>query len=104
VGKSGLRQIAELCYHKAHYVADRISKLKGFSLVFPKPFFKEFAVRCPVAPAKINEILFKNGIIGGLNISQFVPNGMLLCVTEVNTKQQIDKLVEILSSFQGVGR
>jgi glycine dehydrogenase subunit 1 len=104
VGKSGLRQIAELCYHKAHYAAEQISKLKGFSLVFPKPFFKEFAVRCPVAPAKINEILFKNGIIGGLNISQFVPNGMLLCVTEVNTKQQIDKLVEILSSFQGVGR
>jgi len=99
LGKKGLRQVAELCYHKAHYAADAICKIKGYSLVFQQPFFKEFVVRCPTAPGKINEALFKEGIIGGLDISSTVDRGMLLCVTEINTKQDIDRLVEVLSTF-----
>ncbi len=99
LGKAGLKQVAELCYHKAHYAADAISKLKGYSLAFDKPFFKEFAVKCPAAPARINEALFKEGILGGLDISGTVDNGMLLCVTEMNDKKEIDKLVEILGKF-----
>lgn len=99
LGKSGLRQVAELCYHKAHYAAARISQLKGYSLVFQQPFFKEFVVRCPIAPSQINEALFQNGIIGGLDISHMIDNGMLLCVTEMNTKQEIDRLTEILGKL-----
>jgi glycine dehydrogenase subunit 1 len=99
LGKTGLRHVAELCYHKAHYAAERIAGLKGYSFVFPEPFFKEFAIRCPVAPSAINRALFKEGIIGGLDISHIIDNGMLLCVTEMNTKQEMDKLLEILGAF-----
>ena len=99
MGKSGLRQVAELCYHKAYYAANAISKLKGYSLVFPQTFFKEFVVRCPVPPRQINQALFKEGIIGGLDLSQTVDNGMLFCVTEMNTKQDIDRLVAILGAL-----
>jgi glycine dehydrogenase subunit 1 len=99
LGKRGLRQVAELCYHKAHYAAERVAKLKGYSLVFSKPFFKEFVIRCPVAPSQINQVLLKKCIIGGLDISHIVKNGMLLCVTEMNTRQEIDRLVEILGAF-----
>ena len=99
LGKSGLHQVAELCYHKAHYAAARISQLKGYSPVFQQPFFKEFVVRCPIAPSQINEALFQNGIIGGLDISHMIDNGMLLCVTEMNTKQEIDRLTEILGKL-----
>ncbi len=99
LGKKGLCQVAELCYHKAHYAAEAIGKLKGYALVFQQPFFKEFVVRCPVAPRQINEALFKEKIIGGLDLSHMIDNGMLLCVTEVNTKQDIDRLVEILGTL-----
>jgi len=99
VGKRGLRQVAELCYHKAHYAAQALHKLKGYSLVFKKPFFKEFVIRCPLPPSKINEVLFQEGIIGGLDISHMIDNGMLLCVTEMNTKQEIERLVEILRAL-----
>ena len=99
LGRKGLRQVAELCYHKAHYAADAIGKLKGFSLAFQQPFFKEFVVRCPVTPRQINEMLFKEKIIGGLDLSHMIENGMLFCVTEVNTKKQIDGLVEILGTL-----
>ncbi len=101
LGKKGLRQVAELCYHKAHYTAEAISKLKGYSLVFQKPFFKEFAIRCPVASYQVNQALSKEGIIGGLDISNMIDNGILLCVTEMNTKQEIDKLIEILGALGG---
>lgn len=99
LGKRGLRQVAELCYHKAHYAAEAIGKLKGYSLVFQQSFFKEFIIRCPVAPHQINQALFKERIIGGLDISHMIDNSMLLCVTEVNTKQEIDRLVEILGTL-----
>jgi len=99
LGRTGLRHVAELCYHKAHYAAKRITELKGYSLIFSKPFFKEFAIRCPVAPSRINQALFNEGIIGGLDLSQTIDNGMLLCVTEINTRQEIDKLVKILGGF-----
>jgi glycine dehydrogenase subunit 1 len=99
VGKRGLRRIAELCYHKAHYAARAISNLKGYSLVFQRPFYKEFAISCPLAPSKINEALLRERVIGGLDISHVTDDGMLLCVTEMNTKQEIDRLVEILAAL-----
>jgi glycine dehydrogenase subunit 1 len=99
LGKSGVRQVAELCYHKAHYAAEKIARLKGYSLAFPEPFFKEFAVRCPVAPSRINRALLRKGVIGGLDIGHMVDHGMLLCVTEMNAKEEIDKLVEVLGGF-----
>ena len=98
LGKRGLRQVAELCYHKAHYAAEAIGRLKGYSLVF-QPFFKEFVIRCPIAPYQINQTLFKERIIGGLDISHMIDNSMLFCVTEMNTKQEIDRLVEILGTL-----
>jgi len=99
LGKRGLRQIAELCYHKAHYAAGAISQLTGYSIVFPQPFFKEFTIRCPVAPARINQALLAAGIIGGLDTSHLMDNTMLLCVTEMNRRAEIDRLVKILGGF-----
>jgi glycine dehydrogenase subunit 1 len=99
LGKRGLRHVAELCYHKAHYAARAIDGLKGYSLAFGRPFFKEFVVRCPAPPSEINQALFKKKMIGGLDISNLVQNGMLLCVTEMNTRQDIDRLVKTLGSL-----
>ncbi len=99
MGKSGLRRVAELCYHQAHYAAESIARLKGYSLAFKQPFFKEFVIRCPVPPEKINRILLKEKIIGGLDVSHLVNNGMLLCVTEMNSRTEIDRLVSILGKL-----
>ena len=100
LGKCGLRQVAELCYHKAHYAADQIDALEGFSVLRDKPFFKEFVVRCPKPVAEINDALLRRrAIIGGYDLGQSYPdldNHMLLCVTEMNPKQEIDLLVQTL--------
>ena len=99
LGKQGLRQVAELCYHKAHYAAFLVNRLVGFSLPIRGTFFKEMVVKCPDSPTKINQRLLESGIIGGLDISHIMPNCMLLCVTEMNTRQDIEALVGALSEF-----
>ena len=94
VGKRGLRQVAKSCYHKAHYAAGLIDGLDGYSVDREKPFFKEFVVRCPLAPLEINRRLIERRIIGGLDVSAQVENGMLLCVTEMNAREEIERLAE----------
>ena len=99
LGKRGLRQVAELCYHKAHYAALLIGEIPGYSFPFQGTFFHEFTVRCPVPPEEISRRLLEMNIIGGLDISDLIPNGMLLCVTEMNTRQEIETLASVLSEF-----
>ena len=100
MGKQGLRQVAELCYHKAHYAAAKIGELPGYSLPIDGPFFQEFVVQCPSAPADINKKLMEQNILGGLDVSGRVPNGMLLCVTEMSSRDDINALVAALSEFK----
>jgi glycine dehydrogenase subunit 1 len=97
LGKTGLKQVAELCYQKAHYAANEINKLNNYSLPINTPFFKEFIISCPRSPSNINKILMKDNILGGYDVSEHIDNGMLLCVTEMNTKEDIDQLVKSLS-------
>jgi len=100
MGKHGLRKVAELCYHKSHYAADKIDRLKGYSVVRSKPFVKEFAVQCPLPVAEINQYLLdRYGIIGGYDLGQRYAerqNQMLIAVTEMNTRDEIDNLVQAL--------
>jgi glycine dehydrogenase subunit 1 len=103
LGKHGLRDVAALCFHKSHYAAAEIGRLKGFA-VNPhspsQPFFKEFVVRLPRPPAEVNEILREqHGIIGGYDLGRDYPHlagHMLLAVTELNTRAAIDRLVGAL--------
>ena len=99
MGRNGLRQVAELCYHKAHYAADAIGKLDGYKLPQSADFFQEFVVSCPVAPAEVNRRLMERNILGGLDVSDRFDNGMLLCVTEMNTRADIDALVSALAEI-----
>lgn len=103
LGKRGLRHVAELCYHKAHYAASLIKKIPGFSIPFDRTFFNEFTVRCPAPPAEINGRLLERNILGGLDISDLVPNGMLVCVTEMNTRREIEDLASALGDCSRAG-
>jgi len=101
LGPAGLRQLAEICYHKAHYAASRIAALEGYTLVGDQPFFKEFVIRCPRPVRAINRFLLDEwGIIGGYDLGQDYPHlagHMLLCVTEVIGRGAIEGLVDGLA-------
>lgn len=103
MGKNGLRKAAELCYHKTQYAADRIDDLLHFSVDRSQPFFNEFIVKCPVPVSEINALLSERGILGGVDLGEDYPHlkdHMLLCVTEMNRKIEIDTLVEVLKEVR----
>lgn len=99
LGKSGLRQVAELCLRNAHYLAEGIAAIPGYRLAFSGPFFHEFAVRCPVPPARVNQRLREAGIIGGYELGRDYPelrDALLFCATELNRKADMDRAIAIL--------
>jgi glycine dehydrogenase subunit 1 len=105
LGRTGLRQVAELCFHKAHYAADKISRIPGYSLPFTAPFFHEFTLKCPKPVAEINAALLEHGILGGYDLGQDYPalkDHMLIAVTEMNTRDEIDALADLLEEVAHV--
>lgn len=105
VGKDGLRRVAELCYHKSHYAAARIGDIPGVAInpqAPEKDFFKEFVAALPEPVAEVNRILLdEHGIIGGYDlglVDERLAGRMLLAVTEMNTRESIDRLVDALAA------
>jgi len=103
LGKSGLQEVANLCYQKAHYAASELSKLEGYSLQFNDPFFHEFTLKCPMPANEVNQHLLENGILGGYDLGNDYPalkDNLLVAVTEMNSKEEIDMLVEVLKEME----
>jgi glycine dehydrogenase subunit 1 len=98
MGPKGLREVAHQCMAKAHYFAARLSEIKGFNLKFKATFFHEFVTECPIDAEIITDALARHGILGGLPLSGGLENRILWCATEQNTKQEIDRVVEIISA------
>ncbi|HYE82289.1 MAG TPA: aminomethyl-transferring glycine dehydrogenase subunit GcvPA [Clostridia bacterium] len=99
LGKKGLKEVAEQSTKKAHYAMQQLTKGGSFKLLFNKPFFKEFAVAGAAPGSKVNDELLKQNILGGFELEREYPelkNGLLLCVTEKRTKEQIDKLAQVM--------
>ena len=103
MGRRGLQEVAEQCAQKAAYAARNIAKLEGFSLPFSAPRFNEFVVRAPVeAKELLSRLASEKNITGGLALSRYYegrPNDFLVCVTETNSRQEIDALVAGLKSI-----
>jgi glycine dehydrogenase subunit 1 len=100
LGRHGLHQVADLCYQKAHYAAQKIAGIPGYSVSLDKPFFHEFPVVCPRPVAEVNAVLLEHGFLGGYDLSQdysVLKNSMLVAVTEMNTKDEIDALADVLA-------
>ncbi len=99
LGKTGLKQVANLCYQKAHYAADLLNRIPGYSVVSNAPFFHEFILKCPRPAEEINEFLLDHNILGGYDLGKDYPemtNHLLICVTEMLSKDDIDYFVTIL--------
>jgi glycine dehydrogenase subunit 1 len=98
MGRKGIQEVAHQCVQKAAYAATQIAALPGFSLPFTAPVFNEFVVRSPLTARELLSRLATNKAIdGGLALSRFManrPNDFLVCVTETNTREQIDALID----------
>jgi glycine dehydrogenase subunit 1 len=96
LGKEGLREMAGQNLAKARYAVAEFEKLPGVRRAFSAPFFNEAALEFPRSVRMINQELLREKIIGPLPLGPFFPEQTkrgLLCVTEVHSRQDVDRLV-----------
>ena len=101
LGPQGLKETAELCLRKAHYVADQLTQIAGIGLRFQRPFFKEFTLTVPGDGAALLAQLLKAGYHAGLSLGRWYPslgNAIAIAVTEKRTRGEIDGLAAAYAS------
>ena len=95
MGPQGIRSIAETCYHRAHYFAEKLNNIEGLRLI-SNNFFNEFVIQSEIDLSKINKILQENNIEGGIDISDKKSKKILFAVTELNSPEIINKTINLL--------
>lgn len=100
LGPQGIKEVAELCWHKAHYAAEQLVKIPFVKLKYTTAYFKEFVVELPCPAVKVIEPLLAAGFHAGLPLGTWYPdmeNCLLVAVTEKRNKNEIDGLVAALA-------
>ncbi len=103
LGPQGIAEVATLSTRKAHYAAEQLTALDGFDLLFDKPFFKEFTLKCTKPVTDVVAAAEQAGFLIGPDLSRFdtgakSDNALLIAVTEQRTKDDIDRLIASLTN------
>ena len=101
LGPEGLKEVALLCHDKSHYAAERLTSIAGVSLRDRHPFFREFAISTPIPAADLIGKLRKEEIVGGIDIGRYdetQTHNLLVCVTEMRSRTDIDRLVDAVAA------
>ena len=96
MGKQGLKKVADLCLQKTNYLKEKLKQNTQ------KSVFKEFVVKTKKPASTVAAELLKENILAGLDLGKFYPelkNYLLVCVTEVVKKEDLDLLAKKLLSF-----
>ena len=108
LGPEGLRELCQHIIYKSNYTMRRLSEIEKVKVpLFNSFHFKEFTVNFDFSGKKVKEInkeLLKRGIHGGKDLSNEFPElgqTALYCITEIHSKEDIDKLVEVLKQILG---
>ncbi|MCY0894772.1 MAG: aminomethyl-transferring glycine dehydrogenase subunit GcvPA [Alicyclobacillaceae bacterium] len=102
MGPEGMHQMALQNYHKAHYLAERLSALPGVQLAFDTPFFNEFVLRFKRPVAELQAQLLEHGFLFGLALGKFyeeLSDCVLLHVSEMRSREEMDALCSVLEAM-----
>jgi len=102
MGKRGLQQAAELSMSKAHYLANCLCEIDGYQMVYQGEYFNEFVTSVGGNIENVLSRLEKRGILGGYPLKDKNEGQILWCATEVNTKKEIDSLIDILKEVETI--
>ncbi|MGY4690263.1 aminomethyl-transferring glycine dehydrogenase subunit GcvPA [Salibacterium sp. K-3] len=102
LGKNGIREMALQNIQKAGAMKEKL-KEAGIPLVDEGPVFNEFVIDLGRDVSFVNQQLFEKGVIGGLDLAEVDDNRtgqMLVCVTEMRTKDEMTGFVEALEGWK----
>lgn len=101
LGKVGLRRLAELNLQRATYARQQLAAIPGCRLPFTGPTFNEFVLETPKPAGELIRQLSAQHLLPGIDLGRFYPQRLrqlLIGVTEMNTRQDIDRLCAALAS------
>lgn len=96
-GKEGFRELAQTNYDRVEDLKERLAAIPGIRLPFAGTTFNEFVVQTRVKPTDVVARLLDERIVAGIPLWRWYPElaeGLLICATEMNTDEQIDRLVD----------
>lgn len=98
MGKKGLKEVAEHCLKKTHYLAEKIDSMPEYEVVNKENYFHEFLLKVPGNTNIYYEKLQEKGILAGLRVKTLGYNldALLICVTEKKTRQDLDEFITAL--------
>jgi len=100
LGKAGIRQVANLCTQKAHYLARHLTETTAANLAYTHPFFNEFVLDLPIPAGEVISRMLQMNIFAGIDLGKKYPgmeNRLLVAVTEKRTREELDAYVAALT-------
>lgn len=92
MGKTGMKQVAEACVSKAHYLAKQLTAIDGVKLKYKGEFFHEFTLETEKYTKAVERKLDKMGILGGYKVNA---TDSIWCVTEKASREVLDQVVAV---------
>lgn len=101
LGKVGLRRLAELNLQRATYTRQQLASIPGCRVPFTGPTFNEFVLETPKPAGALIRQLSEQRLIPGIDLGRFFPersHQLLICVTEMNSREDIDRLYAAIAA------
>ncbi|MFZ2493181.1 MAG: aminomethyl-transferring glycine dehydrogenase subunit GcvPA [Thermoanaerobaculia bacterium] len=101
MGRHGLREVATQCLQKAAYLRGKLAAIASVELPFAGPVYNEFAVRTPLQARDLLAKLEAQKILGGIPLGRFYEGhdrDVLVAVTELHTREQLDQFAEAFAA------
>jgi glycine dehydrogenase subunit 1 len=102
LGEQGLKDLANICLQKANYFKERLSETTGFRQKFMPKSFNELLISSDIDKDRLLNRLYEEKILGGIKVGGYYPelqDSILVSFTEKNSKDEIDKYINILKKL-----
>jgi len=101
LGKQGIVELGELLVQRTAYAREKLGALDGVEPLHSQPVVREFAVRLDAPVERVIERCAEQGINPGYALGRDLPehaDGLLVALTERRSREDIDRLVEVLGA------
>jgi glycine dehydrogenase subunit 1 len=107
LGRRGIVELAELMLQRTAYARERLTALDGVTAMHEQPVVREFAVALDAPVERVIERCRKQGVNPGYPLDRDYPqleSGLLVAITERRTREEIDRLADVLEQAVGAER
>ncbi len=101
LGRQGIVELGELMLQRTHYAREQLAALDGVAKLHDRPVVREFALRLDADVDAVLERCAADGVNAGFALGREYDefgDGLLVAITELRSRADIDRLVEVLGA------